>query len=346
MTRTRILSTVVALCLAVAGGNALAADSAELKALHEAAKKEGKVLMAAGMPPKALRALRKAFNKRFPGVKAKVIASTGSNAASRILTETKVGNATIEVAQATTSSGQPLLDSGLVQSVDYAKTFGVPNKGILFGNRFVPWFDLVYVMAYNTKKLSRDQVPTTWEGMTAPEWKGRKLVLVARGHPFQYLPKVWGEEKVLDLATRLKAQEPILTPRGGAQVIEAIVSGQALIGPIHLNRVLTAKVLKKAPIDYVWLNVTPVLKFYSFAVSKVANPNAAQLMAGWLATPEAGQIMEKHSFRALTSLESGSETGKLLAASKTRIAATALTAKMAKQEKVWQNKVRKIFVGK
>ncbi len=346
MTRTRILSTVVALCLAVAGGNALAADSAELKALHEAAKKEGKVLLAAGMPPKTLKALQRAFNKRFPGVKAKVIASTGSNAASRILTETKVGNATIEVAQATTSSGQPLLDAGLVQSVDYAKTFGVPNKGILFGNRFVPWFDLVYVMAYNTKKLSRDQVPTTWEGMTAPEWKGRKLVLVARGHPFQYLPKVWGEEKVLDLATRLKAQEPIMTPRGGAQVIEAIVSGQALIGPIHLNRVLTAKVLKKAPIDYVWLDVTPVLNFYSFAVNKVANPNAAQLMAGWLATPEAGQIMEKGSFRALTSLESGSETGRLLAASKSRIAATAVTVKMAKQEKVWQNKIRKIFVGK
>ena len=346
MTRTRILSTVVALCLAVAGGNALAADSAELKALHEAAKKEGKVLLAAGMPPKTLKALQRAFNKRFPGVKAKVIASTGSNAASRILTETKVGNATIEVAQATTSSGQPLLDAGLVQSVDYAKTFGVPNKGILFGNRFVPWFDLVYVMAYNTKKLSRDQVPTTWEGMTAPEWKGRKLVLVARGHPFQYLPKVWGEEKVLDLATRLKAQEPIMTPRGGAQVIEAIVSGQALIGPIHLNRVLTAKVLKKAPIDYVWLDVTPVLNFYSFAVNKVANPNAAQLMAGWPATPEAGQIMEKGSFRALTSLESGSETGRLLAASKSRIAATAVTVKMAKQEKVWQNKIRKIFVGK
>ena len=346
MTRTRILSTVVALCLTVGGANALAADSAELKALHEAAKKEGKVLLAAGMPPKTLKALQKAFNKRFPGVKAKVIASTGSNAASRILTETKVGNATIEVAQATTSSGQPLLDAGLVQSVDYAKTFGVPNKGILFGNRFVPWFDLVYVMAYNTKKLSRDQVPTTWEGMTAPEWKGRKLVLVARGHPFQYLPKVWGEEKVLDLATRLKAQEPIMTPRGGAQVIEAIVSGQALIGPIHLNRVLTAKVLKKAPIDYVWLDVTPVLNFYSFAVNKVANPNAAQLMAGWLATPEAGQIMEKGSFRALTSLESGSETGRLLAASKSRIAATAVTVKMAKQEKVWQNKIRKIFVGK
>ena len=128
MTRTRILSTVVALCLAVAGGNALAADSAELKALHEAAKKEGKVLLAAGMPPKTLKALQRAFNKRFPGVKAKVIASTGSNAASRILTETKVGNATIEVAQATTSSGQPLLDAGLVQSVDYAKTFGVPKQ--------------------------------------------------------------------------------------------------------------------------------------------------------------------------------------------------------------------------
>lgn len=344
--RTRILCTMAALFLAVAGGSALAADSAELKALHEAAKKEGKVLMAAGMPPKALKALQKGFNKRFPGVKAKVIASTGSNAASRILTEAKVGNATIEVAQTTTSSGQPLLDAGLVQQVDYAKAFSVPNKGILFDNRFVPWFDLVYVMAYNTKKLSREEVPTTWEGMLAPKWKGRKLVLISRGHPFQYLPKVWGEEKVLDMAAKLKAQEPVMTPRGGAQVIEAIVSGQALMGPIHLNRVLTAKVLKKAPIDYVWLNVTPVLNFYSYAVNKVANPNAAKLMAGWLATPEAGKIMEKHSFRALTTLESQSETGKLLAASKTETVATAVTVKMAKQEKVWQDKIRDIFVGK
>lgn len=345
MTRTRILSTMVALCLTVGGASALAADSAELAALHEAARKEGKVLMAAGMPPKALKALRQGFDKRFPGVRSRVIASTGSNAASRILTEAKVGKATIEVAQTTTASGQPLLDAGLVQSLDYAGTFGVPQKGILFGNRFVPWFDLVYVMAYNTRKLSRDQVPTTWEGMLAPRWKGRKLVLIARGHPFQYLPKVWGEEKVLDLATRLKAQDPILTPRGGAQVIEAIVSGQALIGPIHLNRVLTAKVLKKAPIDYVWLNVTPVLHFYSYAVNKVANPNAAKLMAGWLATPEAGRIMEQHSFRALTSLESGSETGKLLAASKTRVVATALDAETARQEQKWQEQIRKVFVG-
>ncbi len=346
MTRTRILCTMAALCLTMAGGHAMAADSAELKALHEAAKKEGKVLMAAGMPPKALKALQKAFNKRFPGVKAKVIASTGSNAASRILTESKVGNATIEVAQTTTASGQPLLDAGLVQQVDYAKTFGVPGKGILFDNRFVPWFDLVYVMAYNSKKVSREEVPTTWEGMLAPKWKGRKLVLISRGHPFQYLPKVWGEEKVLDMAKKLKAQDPVMTPRGGAQVIEAIVSGQALMGPIHLNRVLTAKVLKKAPIDYVWLNVTPVLNFYSYAVAKVANPNAAKLMAGWLATPEAGKIMEKHSFRALTTLESQSETGKLLAASNTKTVATAVTVKMARQEKVWQNKIRDIFVGK
>lgn len=346
MKRARNLWTTAALCLTLGAANALGADSAELQALYEEAKKEGKVLMAAGMPPKALRALRKGFNDRFPGVQAKVIASTGSNAASRILTESKVGNATIEVAQTTTASGQPLLDAGLVASVDYAKTFGVPREGILFGNRFVPWFDLVYVMAYNTRKLSRDQVPTTWEGMLAPEWKGRKLVLIARGHPFQYLPKVWGEEKVMDLAAKLKAQDPIMTPRGGAQVIEAIVSGQALLGPIHLNRVLTAKNLKKAPIDYVWLDVTPVLHFYSYAVNKVANPKAAQLMAGWLATPEAGKIMEKHSFRALTSLESRSETGKLLAASKTRTVATALDVKTARQEKEWQNRLRKIFVGK
>lgn len=345
MRRIYCLSILAIFVWLSVGASAAAGDSAEMKALYEKAKAEGDVLMAAGMPPKALKALQKGFNKRFPGVNSKVIASTGSNAATRILTEAKVGNATIGVAQTTTSSGQPLLDAGLVSSFDYSKTFGIPEKGILFGNRFVPWFDLVYVMAYNTKQLSRDQVPTTWDGMLDPKWKDRKLVLIARGHPFQYLPKAWGEEKVMEFARKIKAQDPIMTPRGGNQVIEAIVSGQALIGPIHLNRVLTAKNLKKAPIDYVWLDYTPVLNFYSYAVNKVDSPNAALLMAGWLATPEAGEIMEKHSYRALTSPESNSETAKLLAKSKSRTVPTATDVAGAIQEKKWQNQIRKIFVG-
>jgi len=327
------------------GTLAIAGDSPELKALYEKAKAEGNVLAAAGMPPKTLKALQNGFNKRFPGVNSKIIPSTGSNASTRILTETKVGNATIGVAQATTSSGQVLVDAGLVSSFDYSKAFGIPQKGILFGNRFVPWFDLVYVMAYNTKKLKREEVPTTWEGMLDPKWKGRKLVMISRGHPFQYLPKVWGEEKVMEFAKQIKAQDPVMTPRGGNQVIEAIVSGQALLGPIHLNRVLAAKNLKNAPIDYVWLDITPVLNFYSIAINQVASPSAAMLMAGWLATPEAGHIMEKHSFRALTNLESNSETAKLLAQSKSKTVPTAIDLKGAKQEKEWQEQIRKIFVG-
>jgi iron(III) transport system substrate-binding protein len=345
MNRIAKLGALVVFVWLTTGTSAIASDSAELNALYEKAKAEGNVLLAAGMPPKALRALKNGFNERFPGVTSKVIASTGSNATTRILTEAKVGNPTIGVLQSTTSSGQPLLEAGLVSSFDYSKTFGIPQKGVLFGNRFVPWFDLVYVLAYNTKLLHRDQVPTTWEGLLDPKWKDRKLVLIARGHPFQYLARAWGEEKVLEYAKKIKAQDPIMTPRGGNQVIEAIVSGQALLGPIHLNRVLTAKILKHAPIDYVWLDYTPVLSFYATAINKVAAPHAAILMAGWLATPEGGKIMEKYSFRALTNPESGSETAKLLAESKSKLVPSATDVAGAKQEKKWQNEVRKIFVS-
>lgn len=346
MDRLINLSVLLIFILFTLGASAVAADSPALKALYEKAKGEGSMVMAAGMPKKTLRALKKGFNKRFPGVDVKVIPSTGSNAASKILTEVKVGNATIGTAQTTTSSGQKLLSANLVSSYDYGSTFGVPKKGILFDNKFVPWFDLVYVMAYNTNELSRDQIPTTWESMADPKWKNRKMVLISRGHPFQYLPKVWGEEKTMTFAKKMKALNPVMTPRGGNQVIEAIVSGQALLGPIHLNRVLVAKHHKKAPIDYVVLNYTPVLNFYSYAVNKVESPNSAILMAGWLATPEAGRIMEKHSYRALTNPESKSETAKLLAKFNTRIVPTATTMKMAQKEKKWQKQLRKIFSGK
>lgn len=344
--RLKGLSKLVIFCtMAALVTAAAAADSPELKALYEKAKAEGSVTVTAGMPPKALKALEQGFNKRFPGVEAKIIGLTASDATTRILTETKVGNATIGVSQMTASTVQPLLEAGLVSSFDYSKTFGIPQEGILYDNRLVPWFDLVYVLAYNTNLVSRDEVPTTWEGLLDPKWKGRKLVLIARGHPFQYMPKELGEEKVMELVKKLKAQDPIMTPRGGNQVIEAIVSGQALIGPIHLNRVLTAKVLKHAPIDYVWLDYTPVLHFYSLAINKVAGPNAAILMAGWLATPEAGAIMEKYSYRALTNPESQSETSKLLAKSNTKLVPTGTTIADAKQESEWQQEVRKIFVG-
>jgi iron(III) transport system substrate-binding protein len=317
----------------------------ELQRLYDEAKKEGEVVVGTGVPPVALKALENAFNKRFPGVKANVIASTGSKAISRILMESKTGKPTIEVAQTTTSTIPPMLKGDLVSSYDYSAVFGIPQEGILYGNRLIPWFTLAYVIAYNTRLLSRDQVPTTWEGLLDPRWKGRKIVLDGRGHPFQYLVHAWGKEKVMAYVRKLKDQQPIFRPRGGAQIIEAVVAGQAPLGTAHVNRVLWAKQKKGTPIDYVWLNYTPLLNFYAYAVKNGAHPNAAKLMAGWLGTPEALKVYEDNSQRGLIGPGSQSNTARAFRQARTKGVWSAVDIDGAKKEKKWQKEARKILVG-
>ena len=253
-------------------------------------------MLAAGSPPQAIKAQIGGFMKRFPGVQVNHIPSTGADASTKIQIETRVGMSTYEVAQATTTSAERLLKGNLLSAFPY-QTFGIAKEEILYDQRLVPWFDLTYALGFNTKLVSKDQVPTTWEGLLDPKWKGRKIITVGRGYPYGDLTAVWGMEKVKDYTTKLKAQNPIILPRGGPQTLEALVAGQAPLAIIQFDRVLRAKVMDKAPVDFVWLSPISAIRFFSIAVQKVRNPHAAMLLAGYLGTPEASRLMEEASLR-------------------------------------------------
>jgi iron(III) transport system substrate-binding protein len=316
----------------------------DLKTLYEKAKKEGEVVLAAGSPPEAMKAQINGFMKRFPGIKVDHIPSSGADAASKILVETKVGMATYEVAQATSTSAQKMLEADLLARYDYS-LFGVPKKEIRFGDRLVPWFDLTWALGFNTKLVAKDQVPTSWEGLLDPKWKGRKIVVVGRGYPFGDLTPAWGLEKVLEYTRKFKAQDPILLPRGGPQTLEALVSGQAPLAIIQFDRVLKARDKFKAPVDYVWLSPDPVTRFFSFAVKKVRHPNAAKLLAGYLGTPEASLLMEQASFRSQLGPNAKTKAAELMRQAGVELIWNAPTMKEAKELNEWRKQTRKILTG-
>ena len=336
-----IMALIICGSLAVVNG-AFAQDN--LKALYEKAKKEGQVVIAAGSPPAGLKAQFDGFNKRFPGIQVNHIPSTGADATTKILVESRVGMATYEVGQATTATGERLLAADLVSKFPYHE-FGIAKAEVAFGQRFSPWFDLSYALGFNTKLVSKDQVPKNWEGLLDPKWKGRKIIAVGRGYPFGDLTAVWGMEKVLDYARKFKAQDPIILPRGGPQTLEALVSGQAPLAVIQLDRVLRAKLKDKAPVDFVWLSPISVTRFWAFAVKKVRHPNAAMLLAGYLGTPEASRLMEEASFRTQFGPSAQTDLARMLRGAGVQLVWTAPTLKEAKELKKWRTAVRKILSG-
>ena len=337
----------LAIMLIICGFLALAtganADD-RLKALYEKAKKEGQVVLAAGSPPQAIKAQIGGFMKRFPGVQVNHIPSTGADASTKIQIESRVGMSTYEVAQATTTSVELLLKGDLLSSFPY-HTFGIAKEEIAYDQRLVPWFDLTYALGFNTKLVSKDQVPTTWEGLLDPKWKGRKIITVGRGYPYGDLAAVWGMEKVKDYVTKLRAQNPIILPRGGPQTLEALVSGQAPLAIIQYDRVLRAKVMDKAPLDFVLLSPISAIRFYSIAVKNVRNPNAARLLTGYLGTPEASLLMEKASLRTLFGASAQTNAAKMLRAAGVQLVWAAPDLKDAPRLKKWRQVVRKILTG-
>ena len=326
----------------------LSAEASQLQEdLYQKARKEGgQAVLGAGISPAALEALASAFQQRFPGVKVEGIPITGGAAAARILTESRVGKPTIDVAQMTTTTVQPLLDAGLVANFDYSAAFGMPKESVIYGNRMVPWFSLTYVLAYNPNLVSKADLPKSWDQLLDPKWKGRRIILDARGSPFQYMGPAWGREKTLSFVSKLRGQDPILTPRGGPQIIEALVAGQAPLAPIaHLDRVLLAKD-KGAPIDYVWLEPIIVNNFYSFAVSKSGQVHTAKLLAGWLGTDEALRLQEKHTYRGLIGPEVRTETAELVRRAGLQTVFSAVEKKEVDAETQLQIEVRKILTGR
>ena len=336
-----IMALIICGVLAAASG-ASAQDN--IKALYEKAKKEGQVVMAAGSPPSALKAQIGGFNKRFPGIQVNHIPSTGSDASAKIQLETRVGMATYEVAQATTTSAELLLKKDLLSPFAYHE-FGIAKDEISFGDRLVPWFDLTRVLGFNTNLVSKDQVPTTWEGLLDPKWKGRKIIVVGRGYPFGDLVPVWGLEKVLEYTKKFKAQDPIVQPRGGPQTLEALVAGQAPLALIQFDRVLRAKVKEKAPVDFVWITPMSVTRFFSIAVKKVRHPNAAKLLTGYLGTQEASRLMEEVSFRSQLGKSAQTDAAKMVRGAGVQLVWNAPTMAEAKELKGWRKAVRKILTG-
>ena len=336
-----IMALVIGGFLAVVNG-AYAQDS--VKALYEKAKKEGSVVFAAGSPPAALKAQIAGFNKRFPGIQVNHIPSTGADATTKILVETRVGMATYGVGQATTATGERLLAADLVSRFPY-EDFGIAKAEVAFDQRFTPWFDLSYAIGFNTKLVSKDEVPKNWDGLLDPKWKGRKIIAVGRGYPFGDLTAVWGMEKVLDYARKFKAQDPIILPRGGPQTLEALVAGQAPLAVIQLDRVIRAKLKDKAPVDFTWLSPVSVTRFWAFGVKKTRHPHAAMLLAGYLGTPEAARLMEQASFRTQFGPSAKTDLARMLRGAGVQLMWTAPTLKEAKELKKWRAAVRKILAG-
>ena len=259
--------------------------------LYNAAKKEGTVVIWGPTDAIVYQRMQEALDKQYPGIKIQSFESIPEPLVQRIIAESQAGKpAAVDVIQSGSLRAlRPLIDRDMLAPFSgWEKDFGL--DAVYANQRFVGGYNLTLPIAYNTKMVSAQEAPKSWEDLADPKWKGRKIIIEARLVPFAMLGTEWGKGKAVELTKKILSQQQPLIVQGGTTVANALAGGQVSIAVG--TYAFTIEGLKKqgAAVDWVAVSPLPVLTSAEGVLKTAAHPNAGRFFAGWMGTPEGQKI--------------------------------------------------------
>jgi iron(III) transport system substrate-binding protein len=148
----------------------------------------------------------------------------------------------------------------------------------------------VWVQAYNTKLVSKESLPKTYNDLTDPQWKG-KLGIEAKDQDWfaSVVEVVGGGEAGLQFFRTLVATNGISVRLGHTLLTNMVISGEVPLALTVYNYMPEQAKKKGAPID--WFALEPAIaRSNAVGVARRApHPNAALLFYEYLLGEEAQQ---------------------------------------------------------
>jgi len=292
----KILTHAIAAAAVLAGGSALAQSawmsSPETKALHEAAKKEGAVVLW-GTAAREIDWIPKAFAAAFPGIEVQTMAD--NNITTKAIAEARAGRNAVDVMMTSLSLVKALDERSLLKPMDWSK-FGVPKGYTAYDNRMAFTHNMAYAIAYNKDKVKAQDVPKSWAELLDPKYKGKMVAnqfLLPR--MVGVLGLAWGEDKTVKFATDLRANADIMLTNAPREPF--LQSGERLYAVAEVDSFPKMWARDGVPVELVIPEPVVTAQFGAVVMDKAPHPAAAQLLAGWLASPEGKREREKAVFQ-------------------------------------------------
>ena len=256
----------------------------------DAAKKEGAMVFYTTMDIQNSKPLLDAFNKKYPFVKADLVRLGGTAMVSRILTEAQAGASKFDVAVGISPSLTPMRERNLIapyMSAEFANLYGdlYDAKG---------YWSTVYlntlVLGYNTKVISRNDLPKTYDDLLKPQYKQKFIIDIENHDVFVALSQEWGQEKAINYFKGLAKQEPVFL-RGNTNRANFVSVGERSMTFVYAQ-VIERMNQTGAPVD--WIPLEPVAVELNVAMlsAKAAHPNAAKLFIDYLISKDGQEFLK------------------------------------------------------
>jgi iron(III) transport system substrate-binding protein len=258
--------------------------------LVEGAKREGTVVLYTSLAPTESKPLSEAFEKKY-GVKVELWRALSDKVVQRVITEGQAKRNAVDVVETNGPEMEMIAREKLLSTFESPYLVDLPPQAVPKHRLWMPDRLNFFVVGYNTSKVKRSEIPSTYEGFLDPKWKGRLGIEATDSEWMGALQHEWGEPKAMDFMKKLAAQEPSLR-KGHILLAQLIASGEIPVGlTMYQANILSLK-RKGAPIDFV--PVQPVVaRPQGIGVAKDApHPNAALLFADFVLSPEGQKLYE------------------------------------------------------
>lgn len=302
--KRRFSILTAAFCLAaLAAPPGLAQTAAELalyqgpdreQRLIEGAKKEGGLMLYTSFSTNDLGAFIGPFEKKY-GIKVTSWRSSSENVLQRAVTEARARRFEVDAFE---TNGPELEAMHREQLLQEARS---PHFAALVPNAVRPHREWVttrfnlFVAAYNTSLVKKEELPKAWADLAHPRWKGR-LGIEAYDHDwFASVVSGLGEAPGLKLFREIVAANGISVRKGHTLLSNLVVSGEIPLAlTVYYYRPVQLKG-KGAPIDWFTLEPT-VARPNGVAIARRApRPHAAVLFYDFMLN-HAQEIMVSRDF--------------------------------------------------
>src|SRR3990170_530311 len=255
----------------------------------EGAKREGKVVVYGSDSPEDARKTAQAFNQRYPFITLEFTNAPTVVRYEKVLFSAKQGKPITDLVTAIGGSSAGYVDAGVLMDLSNLPIWNsYPNENKLQGKYIAGPFVRHWGLAYNTNLVAKSEVPTSWEDLLQPKWKGKVAAnSITRSVTFTPLWYAWGAEKATKFLEGLVANGLHNRKEGGDASVLLLAAGEfsLLVTAVEYNVYLDQK--KGAPVEWVALDPVPTTSGGLMGALKDApHPNALRVYVNWLLSEE------------------------------------------------------------
>ena len=257
--------------------------------LLENARKEGSVVLYTSLAPTESGPLGQAFEKKT-GVKVEIFRTISEKVVQRALTEARAKRFAFDVVETNGPEMEIMAREKIFSDFHSPHLADLPPSAIPAHRQWIPDRVNFFVVAFNTAKVRREELPKTYQGFLDSRWKGRIGLEATDAEWMATLVKLWGESAGMAYFRQLAEMKPDVR-KGHVLLAELIAAGEIPVGLTVYNSNAESLKRRGAPID--WLPVEPVVgRPQGIGVARNApHPHAALLFADFVLSPEGQELL-------------------------------------------------------